>query len=86
MFGWTLHDIRQLTPGQFQRWSKRAAQMYGIELMYQVKITSLPWIEKDGDRMRIIDQIAELASGETVDHSRDVDDLRAAMTGVRNEQ
>ena len=58
--------------------------MYGIELMYQVKITSLPWIEKDGDRQRIIEQIQELASGEPVDHSRDIDDLRAALTGVKH--
>lgn len=82
MFGWTLEYIRGLTPGEFQRASKMATRVYGMELMYLMRVVNMPWISDDTQRRQVAESIEALANGRLpVDQRLPIENLRAQIGG-----
>lgn len=80
MYGWTLPQIRALTPGEFQRFSRHAEKLLGMEMMLMAKITCLPYMTETHDREDVFRQIQSMIAGETVVQPElSLDALRADM-------
>ena len=80
MYGWTLPQIRALTPGEFQRFSRHAETLLGMELMLMAQITCLPYMTEARAREDVFRQIQAMIAGETVvQPGLSLDALRADM-------
>jgi len=81
MYGWTLPQIRALTPGEFQRFSRHAEKLLGMEMMLMAKITCLPYMSEAHDREDVFRQIqAMIAGNDVAPPELPVDALRADIS------
>lgn len=76
MYGWSLPEIQALTPSEFQRFSRLAEQLYGMEMLMMVKVACMPYMTDESDRRDVITQIQSMITGQAVPQPN-VDDLRA---------